>query len=113
MNNKLTKREKIAAFCMTGIITAHPEQLHNYNENAHHAIKMADALIHNLGTEPPKEKSPDLEHFDKMRLNEVTQKLDKIWGHVPSEVTTDMMDVAWTASKAREETKKLLTEYFL
>lgn len=44
-----------------------------------------------------------------MKLKELVWKLDReVWAHVPDGGQTE----PWTASKAREESAKLITEYF-
>lgn len=45
-----------------------------------------------------------------MMLKELVWKLDReVWSKVPTEIPIDQ---AWTTSKAREESARLITEYF-
>jgi hypothetical protein len=52
--------------------------------------------------------NPDQQHFQKMLLNELAQKLDReVWAHVPNPDPSE----PWSQSKAREATRELIKEY--
>lgn len=52
--------------------------------------------------------NPDKVHFDKMLLKELVWKLDReVWAHVQNPSPSE----EWSTSKAREETRKLISEY--
>jgi hypothetical protein len=55
-----------------------------------------------------KHENPDKKHFDGMLLKELAWKLDReVWAHVPNPSPSE----EWSQSKAREETRKLISEY--